>query len=309
MPNQPATQSVNLSDSPATLDDLTLDSLFPAEPGITGQPATTPNPTPETTAAPAAPAEPATTPAAPPAPAADEPFIQGSKSVYKSREAAVEGINQKDALIEQLRQRYVLATGIDPVTGQTATQSGAVGPASQTPISYTGDPKRYVDDLVEAVKSGDPARYRDTQIKLLFDALEPLAPVIVDSARQQAMARVEKEVSGFRDFYGTGDYQKALEANPELRDAIALSESDFRFNSRLPGLYKLAYAAAQGMRLPELLKAQQGQQPPSAPARTTTPATTPEPPQPAPKPDLQTADGRKAIIEAAERKGIRDIVW
>lgn len=293
MPESPAAaRSVDLQDAPS--GDLSFDSLFPAEPSDAQlQAAPPPQPV---TAAPPVPAA----PQAPPAAVPEEPFLQGSKSVYKTRDAAIDGINQKDVVIEQLRQRFVLATGVDPLTNRPASAAPA---APQSP-NYAQDAQRYVTDVAAALQRGDVNAYRDAHTKLIFDVLEPVAPALFQTLEEQALRKLDSEVPNSRSFVGSADYQSVLEANPDLRDAIEISRSDMRLAPRLPGLYKLAYQASQGMRLPELLKAQQPQPPAQpTPVRTTTPATTPDAPSPAPVPTLNTSEGRKAIIEAFERGG------
>src|ERR1700686_2709185 len=90
-----------LGQSPAGLDDATFDSLFPAEPSQAIQPSQQV----------AAKQDPQTT-------QQDQFFLKGGKSVYKTAEEAVKGLEVKDTLIdeqkatiEQLRQRYALTTG------------------------------------------------------------------------------------------------------------------------------------------------------------------------------------------------------
>lgn len=286
IPN-PASGEVDLSDAPT--GDLTLDALFPPEPSDT-----------PTTATPAAPADPAAMTPAPatqaPAQTVDEPFIKSGNIVYKTREAAIEGISKKDALIEQMRTRYVLATGIDPITGQP------VGTSSATPNrNYTQDSDAYVKDFYSALNSGKSSNVRDVQAKFVMDMLEPFAPLLQQTARESALKQFESEVPSGRQFIGSAEYNEALAAEPDLKDAIALSESDPKFASRLPGYYRLAYRVSQGIRLPEIIKAQTAPKPNTpAPVRTSTPATTPALTEPATAPNLSTKEGRKAIIEQFE---------
>lgn len=286
---------IQLNDSPAPLDDATFDSLFPTD-GSGATPAAQPQ------SAPAG-----TTPAAtaqPPAPVAqptDTPYLQGTKSIYKTPEAAVEGINQKDALIDQLRQRYALTTGIDPITNQ---------PIQAQPVpqgtNYYEDPQKYLTDLYDAAKAG-PNQYRDVQAKFLMDTLSPIAPAITKLARDQALETLKSEIPDAPAFIGTPVYQKALEQNPELKNAITTAESDFRFHSRLPGLYKIAYYTGQGTQLPELLKAQAQAQPQNqpAPVRPTMQPSTSSPPTQTARPSLRTIDGIRAVIQEAEARGAK----
>ena len=280
--------SLNFDDAPG--GDLPFDSLFPAEPTVTAQPQAAPQ-QPEPAAPPVQPAPQTQTPPS------DEPFISGSKTVYKTREAAIEGINQKDALIEQLRQRYALTTGIDPITQQP------VGAASAQPqrANYVQDPERWVKDAATALQRGDVNAYRDAQAKFVYDLMEPYLPAIQGTMEERAVKELETEIKDIRTFIGSNNYDVAVGKNPELREAIEFAKSDVRYAPRLAGLYKLAYLTSQGMRLPELLEANRPQQSAQPQVRTSTPASTPAPPSSAPPPDLRTSEGRKAIIEAFEK--------
>src|SRR5882757_8785431 len=86
---------VQLTQSPAGLDDATFDSLFPAEPSQPLQPvqqATATQGTQQTQQT----QQPVTQQTQ------NDFFLKGDKSVYKSKEDAVRGLNEKDSLIEQL---------------------------------------------------------------------------------------------------------------------------------------------------------------------------------------------------------------
>ena len=279
--------------------DLSFDQLFPSEPTLGGTPTTvTPAPAPSVTPAPS----PAPAPQTPPAAPADEFFISGSSSKYRTREAAIDGINQKDAVIQQLRQRYALTTGIDPITGQPVA---ATSPAANT--SYRTDKRRFVQDQADALSKGDADAYGNVLEKFVMDLLEPYAPALQASARDRAVRQVGSEVKDFDKFLGSPQYKSALERHPELGDAIAIAESDARFSPRLPGLYKIAYETSLGSQLPELLKANQTAAPEPKPVPVTmTPTTTAPAPSssPAVAPSMATREGRKAIIEAAERSGL-----
>lgn len=286
---------VQLNNPPAALDDATFDSLFPTD-GVGSTPAAQPQAAPTGTT-PAAPAQ----PVAPVAQPTDAPYLQGQRSVYKTPEAAVEGINQKDALIDQLRQRYALTTGIDPITNQ---------PIQQQPVlqgtNYYEDPQKYLTDLYDAAKAG-PSQYRDVQAKFLMDTLSPIAPAITRLAREQAMDSLKSEIPDAPSYIGTQPYQKALDSNPQLKEAILTAEGDFRFHSRLPGLYKIAYLAGQGTQLPDILKANATVQPQTPPAqpRPTMQPTTSSPPQQTARPNMKTIEGLRAIIQEAEARGAK----
>lgn len=294
---------VDLSNSPAPLDEATFDSLFPSDsPPLVSQPAASAQPTAPASGTPQTPAQ---TPATPQTPSAqpNAPFLKAATSVYNTPEAAIDGINQKDALIEQLRQRYALTTGIDPITGQPIVAQ----PQAQ-PANYQQDRSKYLDDLYEAAKKGGPDAYVDVQTKFMMDTFAPVLPLLQRAAKEQAIEEVAKEIKEVGAFIGTPVYQKTLEANPELKNAITAAESDLRWHSRLPGLYKIAYLSGQGLQLPEILKAQaasqpQPQNPPPQPRPTLQPST-PSLPHTTARPSLGTAEGRRAIIQDAEARGL-----
>ena len=289
--------SVNLQDAPGGTDPLSFDSLFPPEPTIAAPQA---QPTP----AEVAPAPPAPTTA----PSSEEPFLRApTGTIYKTREAAIEGISQKDALIEQMRQRYRLATGIDPISNQPL--NGSTAP--QGPVNYAQDPKRFAQEVAASAEevSTNPARYRDTWTKFIMDVLEPVAPIITATAQAQAVERTASEIKDFPEFRRSDAYKRTLDSLPKLKEAIEMSEADMRLQSNLPDLYKMAYLTSKGMQLPEAV--QNAAQHPTTPQpiRTTTPTSTPAPAVPTPAPSLDTREGRKAIIEAAKAKNLDNAVW
>ncbi len=153
--------------------------------------------------------------------------------------AMTNSINQKDALIDQMRQVITQRTGFDPITGQQVGQA-------QRPVDYTQDRQKYMEDLYEAAKTS-PDAYVDVQQKFVMDTLGPLAPLVTKVSREQAVQTLAKEIPDAGKFVGTPAYQSALASNPELQNAIAVAESDPKWSSRLPGLYKLAYLSGAGM--------------------------------------------------------------
>jgi hypothetical protein len=224
-------------------------------------------------------------------------------TVYKSAEEAIKGIEHKDALIEQLRSRYILERGIDPITGQQVQLQQTVQQSN-----YMSDQKRYVDDLTAAAAKGDYQGIHNAQTKLIFDALAPLAPVMSNLAKQQAIDTVSLELKDFREFYGSDNYKAALNESPDLKDAIQRSEQDIQHNQRLSGLYKVAYRVSQGLRLPDLLKAQPANAATATVRQTTAPSTL-APAQAsteAPSAQMQTKEGRKALIDKFEAQGWGD---
>jgi hypothetical protein len=242
---------------------------------------------------------------------AQEFFLKGAQSVYKTPEAAVEGLNAKDALIEQLRQRYALTTGIDPITGQAVVQNHQVIQQQQQP-DYSQNAQLYVQDLTKAAASNNPEAYRDVQVKLLLDTFKPLQPVIQNAAREQANQQFVSQVPAAKEFVGSPVYQRALDASPELKEAIAICEREPSQAARLPGLYKLAHLAAQGIQAPDLLRAQQTVQQTQVPqqtqqtqvVRTTMAPTTQAIPAKSVTPNLRTLEGIRATIAEAEARGV-----
>ena len=292
---------VNLNNAPSPIDDATFDSLFPADGTSQVTAPQAPQNQPGQPTAPSAPAAPNA-----PAPAPSAPFIKGSKSVYNTAEAAVEGINAKDALIEQLRTRYALTTGIDPITGQPV-QAQNTPPQNN---NYYENPQKYLDDLYKAAKEGGPQAYRDVQAQFMLDTLSPLTPMINRMAREEAIGKVSTEIKDVASVIGTPAYQAALDANPDLKEAINTAESDFRFHSRLPGLYKIAYFTSKGTQLPEILRANATQVTPNLNSqpqniRPTAQPSTPAPPQRTAPPSLRTIEGIRATIADAESRGAK----
>jgi hypothetical protein len=278
---------VNLQDSPVSLDNRTLDELFPAEPVTTVATIAASNPGNVTPSA-----VPVTTPAT-----TDEPFLKGSESVYKTREAAQRGLDEKDSLIKQLRQSYSLATGVDPITKQPIN---AIAPQGNE--SYVLNPKKYVDDL-QSAKS--PEQLAKVQQKFVFDTFQPIAPAISSMTKNAAIKQVADNIPDFGNFYGSQDYKATLDANPDLKEAVEMAESDISYHPRLAGLLKLTYLTNKGMQLPELLKRATTPQTQTTTRTTVTPSTT------APAeyttsneaPSLENSAGRKAIIDRFEKSG------
>ena len=290
--------------------DMNFDDLFPSTEGnvlppTTAEPGTTSKPAP-------APQE----PVAPTPPLTPEDFyLKAGETVYKSKEDAERGIQFKDSVIEQLRQRYIFEHGVDPLTNRPVDIPGTYGARPQegqpqVPANYLQNAQAYFDDLVNAVQQQDHNAYLQAQAKLVFDILEPLAPVISEITKERAVQNVGKEIKDFGDFVGSESYNSVLQEQPALKEAIQLAESNYQMFSQLPGLYKLAYWASQGRRLPELLKA--AQQPPATPpppARPLTRPATAAPPVPTAAPDIRTPEGRKALIAQLEASGVATQKW
>jgi hypothetical protein len=287
--------TVDLSAVQAALDPNVLNELFPAEPATTVATTTPAATTPATTTPQVTPQTVTQTP--------DEPFLKGNESVYKTREAAQRGLDEKDALIKQLRQSYSLATGVDPITKQPLN---AIAPQGNE--SYVLNPKKYVSDLQDA-KS--PEQLAKVQQKFVFDTFQPIAPAISSMTKNAAIKQVADTLPDFNTFYGGQEYKATLDANPDLKEAVEMAESDIAFHPRLAGLLKLTYLTNKGMQLPELLKKAATPQTQAQPVRSLTPSTS------APAeyttsneaPSLGTKAGRQAIIDQFEKSGNASKLW
>lgn len=277
--------------------EISWDELFPAGDTPVAQGATTPQGGTPAPAAPVPPPQPAA--AAPAAPV----ITTKTGTVYKTVDEAIKGIEHKDTVIADMRSRMILATGIDPLTGQPALPQSTV----QQPKNYLQDDgTAFYTDLVAAANKNDAKGVFNAQTKLIFDALAPLAPVMNSFAKQQAVQQLSAELPDAKEFIGSENYTKALDETPELKQAIAAAESDFQHHSRLPGLYKVAYRISQGLRLPEILKAQPQQ--PSQPVRQTTAASTLTPTDShSAQPSMRTKEGRAALRAQLEAKGVADM--
>lgn len=300
--NPPAQHDSQFSLADAPGGDLNWDELFPPEQGVPA-PTTVQQGTQEAPTAPAPEGQPPAQPTA--TPPTQDFFLRTKSTVYKTAEDAAQGVEHKDAIIEQLRQRYILERGVDPITNQPVQR------APEQPVSYTQDRNRYFRDLVEAAQKNDPERYFEAQQKLVLDILAPYAPSMSQLARNQALESVAAEIKDFREFSGGEGYKKVLEETPVLRQAIEQAEQNPAYQGQLTELYRLAYWTAQGRRLPELLKAQQQ---PSQPAAAVRPTAQPSsiPPSSTPSgsaPDMSTSEGRKAIMKDMESRGIDKMAW
>jgi hypothetical protein len=303
MPQAP--NGFSIADAPG--GDLGFDDLFadqtPIDP-LTAAQTTDPAGVPPTQTLPE--------PQAPVAPAPTPFEIKtATGTVYKTVEDTVKGIEQKDTLIENLRSQLALRTGVDPITQQPLRFDPAPQPSAPQVPNYAQDAQKYMEDLVAAAESNDPARYAGVQQKFLLDTLAPISGIITDAAKKSAVEQIAGKYSDFNTVRATPEFSAVLEDNPELKEAIGMAESDYRFHNRLPGLYKIAYEAAQGRRVPELVRQQTAvvQTPTPQPARPTATSSPLPPPEPGVKPDIRTAEGRKAIIAQMEAQGVNSFKW
>lgn len=192
-----------------------------------------------------------------------EPIKTRTGSVYNSREDTTKGIEEKDALIEQLRAKYKAATGQDPIA-----ESRRPSPQAQAQTGYLNNPTKYAEDLAAAAKSGDANRYMQVQLALQDEYNAPYRPILQDLARTAARTRVQTQVKDFDTFVNSEDFNRTLESTPALRMAIQNAEQDLRYSGQLEELYRLAYDSyTSRTRLPELVRAAQqtGSTPAAAP--------------------------------------------
>jgi hypothetical protein len=224
----------------------------------------------------------------------DQPSVpQGpSQAELAQRAEATRAINERDQLIHNMRQQYALATGVDPLTGQPVGQ----GNGAPRQVDYTQDREKYMNDLYAAAQRS-PNDYVNVQQKFVMDTLGPLAPLVKKFQRQQTVEALSKsDTPEAAKYIGTQSYQRVLSANPELANAIAVAESDLKWHSRLPGLYKLAYQAGKGLEAAQRQVTSQNQpQTPTTPPRT----------QAQVNQSFKTLEGIRATIAAYEKAGVK----
>ena len=279
------------ADSPG--GDLSLDDLFP-------NPETTPQDAP-----PPPPVE------ATPQPSADTVFLKTSTgTVYNSQEAAVQGTEEKDRLIAQMRQELTSYRGTDPLKKTPAT--GGQPPVDE---SLTRNPKKFFGDLVSAANAGDAEAYAKTLAQFQMELLSPYAPLLADVARERATRSAETANKGVREFIGSREYSEVLEQLPALKQAIEVAEADPQYAGYLEQYYKTAYLASLGARMPAIVEAAKATPAPQNP-RPTLASSTPTPPAEPGGPTFRSAndalkspEGRKLIIEQFEKSGAADKIW
>jgi hypothetical protein len=281
--------AIDLSDAPGS--DLSLDDIF----GETPRTQTTAELVTETPQAAAT----STTQSA-------DPVIKTKTgTVYKTLGDAVEGIEHKDALIAQLREQVKQNTGRDPLVAQRqSTQPVAV--------DYTQQQDKYFEDIADAVSKKDTAAYMRAQQKLIWDSLGPLAPTITSLSRANAERVVSEQIPDFKGFLGSEQYEAVAKDAPLLADAIRSAEGNPAAAQQLPELYRVAYLASQGRRVPELLQSARNETPPIKPRPTVQSTQLAPPPTTGvavAKPDLNNPAGRKAIIEQMEAGGVLGLKW
>lgn len=234
-----------------------------------------------------------------------ETFLKTSTgTVYKTADEAVKGIEHKDALISELRQKLSETNGVDPLRKRT--------PEVETPgaINYVENPKKYFEDLNEAAAQKGPdteARIMAVQAKFVRDNLAPYAGILSNAVKAQAVEQVSSTIPEFNKFLGSEDYSKTLEQYPLLKSSIAISEAHPERSGDLGQLYRMAYEVSNGRNLPKIVEAQRTQiaPPQTRPTVSSTPQTPPV--ERATQPTLNTSAGRKSLIADQEARGIDNL--
>lgn len=263
-------------------------------------------------------AEPAAAPKATPEPSKFE-LKTSTGTLYKSLDDAVKGVEQKDQLINQLRSMVAAVTGEDPLSKAGIKPGQTTAP--QKPVSYLQDRRRFAQDLTKAAELGqrddswDP--YGNVLGQYIYEivqsAVGPYMPVVQSVGKQQAMSAVAKDNPAFQEFYNSTEYHKVLEERPKLAGFIQFAEAQPTMQEELKELYESVWDHSQAKKLPEL--ALQRQQPNPTPRMPSQVVSRPSLRVPdhgqtiahTAKPSLSTPEGRKAIIEEAERKGLADV--
>lgn len=234
-----------------------------------------------------------------------EPVIKTKTgTVYKSIEDAVSGIEHKDALIAQLREQVKQNTGNDPLRSQPVNRN--------TPVSYTDNQEKYFEDIADAVARKDTGAYMAAQQKLIWDSLGPLAPTISNLSKANAERVVSEEMPEFKGFLSSQQYTNIATKAPLLAEAIRSAESNPAAAAQLPELYRVAYLASQGSRMPELIQSVRNETPPIQPRPTvhSTPISAPAiTGVPVAAASLDNSAGRKVLIEQMENRGVGNLKW
>src|SRR6267378_1253008 len=244
-------------------------------------------------------------------------------TVYKTMEDTVKGIETKDRTIDQLRSMLAAVTGEDPLSKSGIKPGQTTAP--QKPVSYLQDDVRFAQDLTQAAETGQKTNdwkpYRNTLGQFVYEVVQsavgPYMPVVQNVGKQQALETVSRDVPEFRSFYGTKEYQEVLERRPKLAGYIKTLEDNPTMQEDLAEQFKDVWNDHQVRKLVELASkpAPVSQNPtPRMPIQTTrTPDFKQEPNDgmrrqtPVAKPTLATAEGRKALIEELERRGLADV--
>jgi ribosomal protein L29 len=232
--------------------ELSLDELFP-------NPELTPQAPPQIQAP------------APQAPPPEEFFLKaGTGTVYRTKEDAVRGTEEKDRTIERLKNELA------QLKAQTATTQ------PEQPASHREFAKQFFARLSKAASEGDAEAYANTLAEFQLAVLEPYRPLMSNVAKENAIRANEAEVKDIRTFIGSPAYRETLERFPTLKQAIEAAETYPQLAHQLPEFYRLAhesYVARKAVETNQALSTQQFQQQHTAqtPLRPTLTSSTPTP--------------------------------
>lgn len=277
--------SIDMSDAPG--GDMSLDDLF-GNPELTATPSDaepTPTPNPQGTET-----------------TLEEEFLKTpTGTVYKTKDEAIKGLSHKDELIERLRTKFKEETGRDPLDERQ--------PRRAEPEVDVSDPVSFWNAQAKAIKDNDPVSYLKTLDSWLNARMGPYLPAVQQGAVAQARELIDSQIPGLREFRQSPDYAEALEAEPVLKEAIENAERNVQFAGQLPSLYRMAYRVDRGLKAERIARSGNPAPTPPTSARPTLSPANPTPPTPGVRPDLTTSAGRKALIDAAERRGVADADW
>ena len=299
---------IDMSKAPGA--DVSFDDLFPPE----GEPAAQPQAVQGT--------PPQGTPQAP-----QSPFLKAGDTVYNTPEDAVNGTIHKDEYIKRART-FLAENGFDPNEFRKVAQEpqapAATPPSPPSPYKYLGNGNQYYKDLAEAANPAhpNPERYeavtRQYQQEVFQSYLAPYAPLMAETARQQAIRKVSAEIPDFVRFHESQDFRKTVETNPLLKEMIEIGENNPEAAKRLPEVYRQAYLINQGLNRSVVNGSTQApstvppvQNTPTArPTTTMSPSTMTPPPQGRDTRNWTTdREARKQLISDLEGRGYKDADW
>jgi hypothetical protein len=131
-------------------------------------------------------------------------------------------------------------------------------------------------------------------------------------SRANAERVVSEQIPDFKGFLASEQYTAVSQDAPLLADAIRSAEANPAAAQQLPELYRVAYLASLGRRVPELIQSARNENTP-IPPRPTVQSVSLAPPSsngtPVVQPSLDTAAGRKATVEKYEAGGLLNQRW
>jgi hypothetical protein len=150
------------------------------------------------------------------------------------------------------------------------------------------------------------------QQKLMWDTLGPLAPTLTALSRANAERVVVEQIPDFKGFLSSEQFNNLQQEAPLLVEAIRSAEGNPTAAQQLPELYKIAYLASQGRRVPELIQGVRNETQPPQPRPTVQSTQLAPPPTtgvPTVQPGLNSSAERKAMIEKMESGGVLNLKW